>query len=94
MVHHVWYIIYGYYYTYFRIHISYINVYQQHISSYLLLHQVIENLAYQVNVTAPANVSAPTNDQITGYMIDMIDAVAHKANFTYKLYMPSGMGAS
>ena len=27
-------------------------------------------------------------------MIDMIDAVAHKANFTYKLYMPSGMGAS
>ena len=24
----------------------------------------------------------------------MIDAVAHKANFTYKLYMPSGMGAS
>lgn len=27
-------------------------------------------------------------------MIDMIDAVSHKANFTYKLYMPSGIGAS
>ena len=44
--------------------------------------QVIENLAYQVNVSADAGNGAPTNEQITGYMIDMIEAVADKAGFT------------
>ena len=56
--------------------------------SNLLIHddnkttQVIENLAYQVNVSADAGNGAPTNEQITGYMIDMIEAVADKAGFT------------
>jgi len=55
---------------------------------------VVENLAYQVNVSADAGDGAPTNEQITGYMIDMIEAVADKAGFTYDLVMPSGMGSS
>lgn len=54
---------------------------------------VIANLDYQVKVSDTAS-SPPTNEDITGYIIDMIDATAHKANFTYELMFPSGKGAS
>lgn len=54
---------------------------------------LIENLEYLVKVSKDGD-GAPTNDEITGYMKDMIDAVAQKANFTYSLQMPSGKGAS
>lgn len=54
---------------------------------------IIENLDYLVKVNKEDD-GNPTKDQITGYMKDMIDGVAKKAQFEYELFLPSGYGSS
>ena len=54
---------------------------------------IVENLDYLVRVTKPDD-GNPTRDQISGYMIDMIESVAAMAGFEYELFLPSGYGPS
>ena len=54
---------------------------------------IIENLDYLVKVTKEDD-GNPTREEISGYMVDMIDSVAQKAGFDYELFLPSGYGPS
>ena len=54
---------------------------------------IVENLDYLVQVNKPDDGNR-TRDQISGYMIDMIESVAAMAGFEYELFLPSGYGPS
>ena len=54
---------------------------------------VIENLDYFVAVSKEGD-GAPAANEVSGYIIDMIDAVSQKSGFTYEILLPSGKGAS